>query len=328
MKKLSNYLKLTLMSVLAFTILHSCGKSEFETVEAPNTKSEVKTRAPSMRRSPTPSEKADLLSSFPSLDVDNITITGEPTWQYNCIAYSMGITNNWINPNASLASFQNQYIDAESLYGASCNYNVTSTESSNADVDGWGNYSEMTHGSILYGWRTWESKLGASLRITHGRSELTGDLYGSIKTSFVTNWSRDLSEQASQSDIQLSTIEVDAVTKAVKKVKASTVNNFNKLFEEWTEEIKSNSLTKYSSNTRDYAKLPQFEQMKAMGTEIIPLILEKMLNEKHFAILVLYDTIQNNDKMKISYKNGDIEILEGEQNRARRTIRIWLKNQN
>ena len=41
-------------------------------------------------------------------------------------------------------------------------------------------------------------------------------------------------------------------------------------------------------------------------------------------LLPLYDAIQTDSQLKISYKKGDAKILEGEQNKAKRTVRLWL----
>ena len=64
--------------------------------------------------------------------------------------------------------------------------------------------------------------------------------------------------------------------------------------------------------------------MQAMGKNIIPLIMEKLLDEDNFFLLPLYDAIQTDSQLKISYKKGDAKILEGEQNKAKRTVRLWL----
>ena len=131
----------------------------------------------------------------------------------------------------------------------------------------------------------------------------------------------EVSEQVSQ-EIQLSVQEKEAVIKSAKKVKDSTVRTFNSLFNEWTKEIRTNPLMQLSSNTFDYAKCPQFEQLKSMCTEIIPLIVDKMLDRDKFFSLVLYDAIQNNDELKVSRK-----FCGSEQDRAKRTIRVWLNSQ-
>lgn len=64
-----------------------------------------------------------------------------------------------------------------------------------------------------------------------------------------------------------------------------------------------------------------------MGPKIIPLVLEKILDSKNFVGLILYDDLQDNILMKINYSKNDLQFLEGEQNRALRTIKLWLKSQ-
>ena len=56
---------------------------------------------------------------FPNLDVNNISVTGEATGTYNCIAYSMGITIKWIDPESFYNDFIEQYKNAKTLYGSS-----------------------------------------------------------------------------------------------------------------------------------------------------------------------------------------------------------------
>ena len=51
---------------------------------------------------------------------------------------------------------------------------------------------------------------------------------------------------------------------------------------------------------------------------------QKLLDEDNFFLLPLYDAIQTDSQLKISYKKGDAKILEGEQNKAKRTVRLWL----
>ena len=68
---------------------------------------ELTTRAASMRRFLHKRKRIILKRNFPNLDVNNISVTGEATGTYNCIAYSMGITNKWIDPE----SFYNDFIE-------------------------------------------------------------------------------------------------------------------------------------------------------------------------------------------------------------------------
>lgn len=199
----------------SFSLIACQQNEEIGSVEDNANPNELTTRAASMRRVPTQAEKDNLKKDFPNLDVNNISVTGEATGTYNCIAYSMGITNKWIDPESFYNDFIEQYKNAKTLYGSSCNYEQTSTEGSNATVDGWGTSSiDMTHGSVVYSSGTWESKLGRYLRITHKRSELSGTLYGRILVSFIESRTKtdmseikELAKQIAQEDIELSDAE-------------------------------------------------------------------------------------------------------------------------
>jgi hypothetical protein len=135
---------------------------------------------------PTDEQWAQLAQEFPSLVRANVTITGDPTGTYNCIAFSLGVLDRWINPPDPLAAFQALY------NGAPYNHPTVATGAAGAQIDGWAlpaigpGITETTHGSRRYAAdpALWESKLGPWYRITHGRDELRGVDYGRIVTSF------------------------------------------------------------------------------------------------------------------------------------------------
>lgn len=141
-------------------------------------------------RRPTQPEWGDLCSCFPGLIKDNVWITDDPTPVYNCIAFSLLYFDRWINPpQPPVGPFQQLY--------NSYAHSTLPVGGDRAYIDGWatppsGPLTAMTHGSRVTtsskvsssGTGLWESKLGQSYRITHGRSELTGNLYGRIVTSF------------------------------------------------------------------------------------------------------------------------------------------------
>jgi hypothetical protein len=137
-------------------------------------------------RVPTPAEWATLSGLFPGLVQANVWVTDDATPVYNCIAFSLGIVNMWINPPQPLATFQALY------NGAPYNHPTVVTGAPGAQIDGWGTpavgpTNVMTHGSrVTTSTKVglWESKLGQYLRITHGRPELTGAQYGRTVTSF------------------------------------------------------------------------------------------------------------------------------------------------
>lgn len=136
-------------------------------------------------RLPTSVEWNQLRSTFPGLTQPNVWITDNPTQTYNCIAFSLLITNRWINPPQPLSQFQVLY--------NSYSHPTLAAGTAQARIDGWATppggpgIAAMTHGSRVTTSGMaglWESKLGSSYRITHGRPELTGALYGRVVTSF------------------------------------------------------------------------------------------------------------------------------------------------
>lgn len=288
-----------------------------------------------VKRRPTSSEKQVLKANFPNLNVNDIWVTDEQTPQYNCIAYSMGITYRWINPSSQLAAFQNQYKNAKSWYAASYNYNVIPRLAYNANVDGWGKSSfDMTHGSVVYSGTVWESKLGQYLRITHSRQGLSGNAYGNVLTSFEkTNRAyremKNVAQYSKMDNIALSAQQLSRIRKLASLVNKQTQTAFEIAFSNWKKEWLSNPQTIISSNTHDAKKLDGYITLKSMGKAIIPLVVNKLVEEDNFFALVLYDDLQQNEKEKISYKQGIDEdwLFEGEQSRARRTVKLWLASQ-
>ena len=57
----------------------------------------------------TAAEKTIFLSSFPLLDVDFTIVTVEPSFNYNCISWSVDVTNIWHWPGSTLANFDSFY---------------------------------------------------------------------------------------------------------------------------------------------------------------------------------------------------------------------------
>ena len=119
--------------------------------------------------------------------------------------------------------------------------------------------------------------------------------------------------------------EKEIIACEVEKV-AGFQEKFDNLFNQWLENWKTNPETMFSSSTLDAKKLEEYPQLLAMGKEIIPLLMEKLLDEKNFVGLVLYDDLQNNPDYKIVYDYEGTDWLEGEANRAKRTIKLWIKS--
>ena len=123
----------------------------------------------------------------------------------------------------------------------------------------------------------------------------------------------------------LTNTEKEKIKELASQVPDSIRNRFANLVDKWNFAIDHNPKTRYSASTYSYAGLPEFNSLKSMGEQIIPLIMERLINPSDFYLLVLYEAVQNDSNQKITYKNGDFHILEGEQNRAIRCVKKWLE---
>lgn len=72
--------------------------------------------------------------------------------------------------------------------------------------------------------------------------------------------------------------------------------------------------------------MPQYAELKAMGKDIIPLLIEKMAtDEDNFFAIRLYEDLINNPNLIIRYANGDPHQFEGLVQTTKKTIKKWLE---
>src|SRR5262249_39486482 len=102
-----------------------------------------------MPRAMTPVEKQRFKGYFPSLDVNQAVVSGEMSRIYNCISWTLGITDRWVWPGATIQAFDSLYASAGFV------------RAGNGPIAVWGHsFAQMTHGCIsgpAHGSR-WESK--------------------------------------------------------------------------------------------------------------------------------------------------------------------------
>ena len=91
-------------------------RSQPDLANTTHARSEVLNTSSQYPRELTASERSYLSQHFPSLNLNLVKVTAESSSQYNCIAYSMGLTNTWINPDADLSNLMLQYYYAHILY--------------------------------------------------------------------------------------------------------------------------------------------------------------------------------------------------------------------
>lgn len=126
---------------------------------------------------PTAAQESTIEGYFPNLQT--WSVTGEGTSSYNCIAWSVGITDQWLWPGNTVADFDAFY--ASYGWSVSANGIREYKKRKMALYANNSNPNDCTHGSREThdcGWD--ESKLGSLERIMHIRSELKGEYYGNV----------------------------------------------------------------------------------------------------------------------------------------------------
>ena len=63
-----------------------------------------------------------------------------------------------------------------------------------------------------------------------------------------------------------------------------------------------------------------------MGEQIIPLIMERLMNPSDFYLLVLYEAILKDGKTKATCSSGYCHFGGSEQSRAIGCVKMWLRN--
>ena len=277
-----------------------------------------------MPRAMTGSEKQRFRGYFPSLDVDRAVVTGEVSAVYDCIAWTVGVTNRWLWPGNSLAQF-----DAFSRgFGL--------LRSGNGEVAAWGqSTSNMTHGCVSgsgHGPR-WESKCGGDLRIQHALGELTGASYGRVVAFHTRSRSlKALNESIGEGAVKekepksyLSTPQKKALGAEREAVAANLRRAFEEAFKAWKQTWFVGGLA-INSNPHSRSIGKEYDALIALGPGIMPLVVEKLADPENFFTLQLNDAIQANDRLVVQFEADDERILEGEQGRARRVVNAWFAN--
>jgi hypothetical protein len=270
-----------------------------------------------MSRQMTPAEKAQFHSWFPSLNVDQAVVTGEATTAYNCISWTVGVTNAWLWPGPTIQQFDSFY----ARYGL--------RRSTAGPVAAWGiSTNNMTHGSVTgpgHGPR-WESKCGSSLRIQHGLNELVSSGYGRVvafysSTRALSKATRRLVDAVNEGRFATmpTSEQLDAVRAAAKRVPSELRKRFDQRFTAW-KETWSDPHIAISSDPRAVTHVKEFHDLIELGRDIIPAVVEAMIDPDNFFVLQLYDALQSEHHMVLSFDPASDDAFEGEQGRARRTV--------
>jgi hypothetical protein len=273
----------------------------------------------------TPAEKKRFRGYFPSLNVDTTVVTGEVSRVYNCISWTVDVTDRWLWPGSDISNFDTFY------------QGFGFVRANDGPIAAWGHATtRMTHGSVSgpsHGPR-WESKCGPDLRIQHGLDELAGSTYGRVITFYRRNLliapvSSTVLEQVMKektSKSYLSAEQKKVLQTQLRAIPRELRTTFEDAFRGWKETWFRGGLA-ISSDPHTRAVGPEFDALIALGPAILPLVISVLAEPENFFALQLYDAIQANERLLVQFEPGDERILEGEQGRARRVVQAWFANQ-
>jgi hypothetical protein len=266
----------------------------------------------------TASEKITFLAAFPLLDVDFTIVTDEPSGLYNCISWTVGVTNYWHWPGSNLSDFDSFYAQ----FGL--------TRKTKGHVAAWGfANNSMTHGCIsgpTHG-PCWESKCGSLARIQHCLNELNGPSYGHVIAYYA--WKikivplpkyllkyMKLKREFTKDEIKL----LNALIKEIPKEKAA---DFEKRFSAWKKIWHTGSHAS-SSDPYTRTRTAEYRELKGLGKIVLPLLAKKLMDENNFLALPAFEELVDNKKITIRINAKDEKVLEGEQGRTFRTVKNYL----
>ena len=265
----------------------------------------------------TASEKITFLTAFPLLDVDFTIVTDEPSGVYNCISWTVGVTNFWHWPGGTLANFDSFY----DQFGLD--------RKTKGHVAAWGFAdNNMTHGCIsgpTHG-PCWESKCGGLARIQHCLNELNGPSYGHVIAYY--SWKRIFVPlpkyllKYMKEKKEFTKPETDRLKAMIKEVPREKAADFERKFSAW-KKIWHTGSHAFSSDPYTRTKTAEYRELVALGKEILPLLVNKLLDENNFLALPAFEALAGK-KLIIAVDAADEKVLEGEQGRAFRTVKNWI----
>jgi hypothetical protein len=303
-------------------------------------------------RAPTAKELSDLTLAYPKLDKNSVFVLGERTLTYNSFAWSLGMNHTWINPPLDLTDVQKMYATAADsvhtpvgavAWRANSNWSAVAKGDPAAIIDGW-SVKVMTQApgpAVTHASRrtqsadfpnpVWTSKIGENLLITHNRDAFSGGI-GELVTSFVQvppvppGLSAELERRHAEMMAPQFFTEAnrDDLVEAVDAIPESVKEEFAELHDSWLAAVAEK--LSFSSDTRDGARLPEFDALVALGAGILPLVIDRIYCSPttYFRLAVLYDGLQQQPELKVMYSPEDPCQFEGEPARAARSAKLWL----
>ena len=274
-----------------------------------------------MLRQKTFIEQQRLRSYFQNLNTNQVMVSGEPSYTYNSVSWSVGIKSRWLWPGNTLSDFDYFY----SLFGYERTMRGT--------IAVWGHDTHnITHVSILVpnSQPDWESKCGADIRLRHQLNEFKGPTYGRVIAFYSPVNPNDspanlILEKLDQKIVPINKEQVQLLKKQTLQVPKKTILEFEKQFEDWRNSWFSGRLA-INSNPSIRTNCYEFFRLVKMGGIIIPLIMQKLIEKENFFALQLYTRVQSNTELIADHNLFSENFLSGEQGLANKNLQLYLQS--
>ncbi|MCJ1435923.1 hypothetical protein MMC27_005299 [Xylographa pallens] len=272
----------------------------------------------------------------PELIRDRCSKLGPASGVYNCIAWSLGYTDRLIETPEPRDEFEAFYAERGWI---TCPY-------AEGTIDGFGMQDDdgkfvMLHASRLYQGH-WSSKRGDDMLMIHHREGMNrSSFYGSICTSFkarpaTVSSSTGVTVAASVGESTPLEPQVEVVLRqvATQSVTAfpAVSGDFEKKWNAWQATWHSTVADpkKFeSSSTKKYAAGPEWSALVAMGTKILPEVVDKLAQQQNVIGVWLYNAIQTDTTKKVSPKKLSLYYdLTNQANEIRRLYHAQVKGFN
>jgi len=249
---------------------------------------------------------SNVLSSFPNVSKDESYCSGPASSIYNCISWTVGVTNDWIWPgDYSISNFDALY----NSYG----YTRTGANADNAAIAIWVKDGIFKHGSVRknstipkpHGF-DWESKCGPQERVMHTRNALAGNIYGSIAYYYrpINGTVNTLASLPEVTRSTFSSTDMNIIETLNEEIPANIKSEFNKKYAAW-KETWNNPEIAFESNPRNYAESEEYSALcqfcQQYGKPSWPLFIEKLSEGDVFVCNLLEDLTSPTEENKALY---------------------------
>lgn len=136
------------------------------------------------------------------------------------------------------------------------------------------------------------------------------------------------SQQKESETIEFSQAEKDYIKAEAGKLTHKEKEAFLALYKKWRHNWRTNPATRFCNHTAAAKELEEFPQLMAYGTQVIPSILELLLESpnENFILLMLHDELQADKAKVVIYAENDPSMFEGEQIRSLKTVKLYTKH--